>query len=80
MKISSIMLNYHLGAFSRFDAEMKIREFLTGAKYSGKTGEVYLCQGYYDDNNVLQDCTCGTCGGVEEPDYDSLAKYGGQND
>ena len=21
----------------------------------------YKCQSYYDDNNVLQDCTCGKC-------------------
>jgi hypothetical protein len=21
----------------------------------------YKCQSYYDDNNVLQDCTCGAC-------------------
>lgn len=23
--------------------------------------EQYQCQSYYDDNNELQDCTCGKC-------------------
>lgn len=23
--------------------------------------EQYKCQSYYDDDNVLQDCTCGKC-------------------
>lgn len=25
--------------------------------------EQYLCKSYYDDNNILQDCTCGKCAG-----------------
>jgi hypothetical protein len=24
--------------------------------------EMYKCQSYYDDDNILQDCTCGKCG------------------
>ena len=24
--------------------------------------ERYKCQSYYDDNNILNDCTCGKCG------------------
>jgi hypothetical protein len=27
--------------------------------------EQYLCKSYYDDNNILQDCTCGNCGKAE---------------
>ena len=23
--------------------------------------EMYQCQSYYDDENVLRDCTCGKC-------------------
>lgn len=26
-----------------------------------KKREPIFCQSYYDDNNVLQDCTCGKC-------------------
>lgn len=26
----------------------------------------YKCQSYYDDNNVLKDCTCGKCGSVAD--------------
>jgi len=25
------------------------------------TQEQYKCQSYYDDANVLRDCTCGKC-------------------
>ena len=28
--------------------------------------EQYKCQSYYDDNNVLTDCTCGKCGELKE--------------
>ena len=28
----------------------------------------YQCPSYYDDNNVLQDCTCGKCGKAPEED------------
>ncbi len=24
--------------------------------------EQCFCQSYYDENNILQDCTCGKCG------------------
>jgi len=27
-----------------------------------RTDEQYKCQSYYDEKNVLQDCTCGRCG------------------
>ncbi|MGW6120463.1 hypothetical protein ACWFRF_15580 [Nocardia sp. NPDC055165] len=26
----------------------------------------YKCQSYYDDNNVIQDCTCGKCANPNE--------------
>jgi len=30
--------------------------------YNKKTlSAVYLCQSYYDNDNILQDCTCGKC-------------------
>jgi hypothetical protein len=28
---------------------------------TGQNTDQYKCQSYYDDNNVLQDCTCGVC-------------------
>lgn len=31
------------------------------AKIQSLKPERYLCQSYYDNNNVLQDCTCGKC-------------------
>ena len=34
---------------------------------AGKT-EMYLCQSYYNDENVLVDCTCGKCETKEEED------------
>ena len=27
-----------------------------------RNNETYKCQSYYDDNNTLQNCTCGKCG------------------
>ena len=26
-----------------------------------KDGEIWSCKSYYDEKNVLQDCTCGKC-------------------
>ena len=31
--------------------------------------EQCFCQSYYDDNNILQDCTCGKCEKKEEKTY-----------
>ena len=40
-----------------------------------ETTEHYLCQSYVDDNNELQDCTCGKCGDKK----DCMFQYADQN-
>jgi hypothetical protein len=30
------------------------------------TTDRYKCPSYYDDNNILRDCTCGKCGTIRE--------------
>ena len=29
---------------------------------NNKNNEQCFCQSYYDDNNILRDCSCGKCG------------------
>lgn len=40
----------------------------------GKT-EMYACPSYYDDSNVLQDCTCGKCESMNKPTHQSEGKH-----
>lgn len=37
--------------------------------------EQYKCPSYYDDNNVLQDCTCGKCGTTNKRVEEIVEKY-----
>lgn len=29
--------------------------------HNWKKGEMYTCKSYYDEQNILKDCTCGNC-------------------
>lgn len=41
------------------------------AEKKARKTEQYKCQSYYDDNNVLQDCTCGKCDKEEGKNIES---------
>ena len=38
-----------------------------------ETKEMYKCPSYFDDDNVLRDCSCGKCG------KDNICAYCGEN-
>jgi hypothetical protein len=41
--------------------------------------EMYKCQSYYDDTNILRDCTCGKCSQELDKIVDSLEEIVGKD-
>ena len=55
--------------FNWFHSELRarVRENEDAAGSELEHTPMYKCQSYYDDDDVLHDCTCGRCGQEDEP-------------